>query len=186
MSASKAAKAVLDANPKTQIIIGIFVLVVLFLIVWGIYKLVHSRKEEEDKNKSIELSKFSNFETSVGWQNELRDYLDPKKGNHIKDVTGPPRKKLVELDKNTALNIAKSIYDAKGVIHDDETAAMTAFNQIPSLSDLKIISAVLTNPSGSYDINETGAITFAISFMDEEQQAKLYDILSSKPKFIFK
>lgn len=72
-------------------------------------------------------------------------------------------------------SLAKQIFDAKGIFNDDEDKIYGAFQACKNQAQISIMSGFFLN---NY---KRDLWTYLQSFLDTEQQAKIYNIIKGKP-----
>jgi hypothetical protein len=91
------------------------------------------------------------------------------------------RNQFMPLDKTKAKEwpsqlkkVANDIINAKGFFNDDENKLYNAFNQLKNQAQMSYVAYI-------FEQNKKDLVTFLKSFLNDEELAKVYRIISNKP-----
>lgn len=108
---------------------------------------------------------------------------DYNKKNNITTAAGMvnTRLKFMPVDKtkptgwpSQLITVAKEIYNSKGLFNDDEQMLFNSFNKLRNQAQVSYIAEI-------FQKDKRDLTTFLKSFLNDEEMAKLYRIVSNKP-----
>jgi len=159
-----------NLNIQNAVAIAILAIVAYLLFLKPLFKRV-SNDEDDETKKIKDTSKASTPKKGVA---KAFDKL------YFAKVAKNKGKKPTELLKsygynaNKLLELAKALYDAKGLINDDETLVYNVFASLPNL----FIASALTFTF--YETYKKDLQTYLQSFLNEKEYNKVVKILNSK------
>lgn len=108
------------------------------------------------------------YAKNLGLPNNTNTYINLRKQFMPLDKT-KPTEWPTQLKK-----VANDIINAKGFFNDDENKLYNAFNQIKNQAQMSYVAYI-------FEQNKKDLVTFLKSFLNDEELAKVYRIISNKP-----
>lgn len=99
-------------------------------------------------------------------------------------------KKVKTITSQQLKDLAFKIVQARGIFNDDETQIYQAFKAFPSKRDYQLVASVWSKMPDPhpFDLGATmgrSLDTYLAEFLNNAQQAKVFDIIKKKPDFVY-
>lgn len=184
------------ANINTGLILNIGLLIAAGLVgrkllqTFGVLKTAEEQKNIEQSGAIIAGSELTPTKPdasnpALAFNPKYNNVLiaDYNRKNNITTAAGMAntRLKFMPIDKtkptgwgSQLITVAKEIYNSKGLFNDDEQMLFNSFNKLRNQAQVSYIAEI-------FQKDKRDLTTFLKSFLNDEEMAKLYRIVSNKP-----
>lgn len=147
---------------NTNLYLGIGALVLIYIAGNKIFQKVGLTKTEEDKTNE-----------ALSTKAEIENYFDPAYyDERHKKYT------LIVLTPDSYTNLARTIYNAKGFLNDDESAVYGAFRQIGAKVQVSQLARTF------YNFYKKDLVGYLKSFLNSDEYAQILKITDKLPQGI--